>query len=223
MLDTHWRYKKVHSLTSNFNFYEFPMTIDSILASSIKGDSIWIKHPALPYYVEDAVRSVKHARLYWEEGIYFRHLFHLRYYLLLVALVLLGLPLLRLKNLVIIVLLIAVLGITTEAAEFYDQEQTNLTIYWDTIQYLILPALALGGLGISVMKKKYNPSALFFFTLAIINLLIPLAVIGYGPYSDKVGFGYPYYPSNFAFYGLQALALVAALLMPYVRALPKVD
>lgn len=214
------QYKNTLPLPPNFGAYQFAQTIDSTLISATNGDTIWFQRPTLPYSVENAVRSVKHARLYWEEGIYFRHLFRLRHYVLLAALVLLGLPLLRLKNVVIVVVVVAVTLIATETTGFYDSEK-NYTTYWGTIQYLILPALALGGLGISVVKKKHYPTTLFFFTLAVINLLISLIVIGYGPYSDKIG--YPYYPSNFAFYGLQALALVAALLMPYVRALPKVD
>lgn len=214
------QYKKTPPLPQNLGDYKFANTIDSIRILSAKEDTLWLERPALPYSVEDAVRSVKHARLYWEEGIYFRHLFHILHYVLLAALVLLGLPLLRLKNMVIVVVVVAVTLISMEAAGFYDSEE-NYTTYWGTIQYLILPALALGGLGISVVKKKYYPTTLFFFTLAIINILIPLTVIGYGLYSDKIS--YPIYPSNLAFYGLQALALVAALLMPYVRALPKVD
>lgn len=213
-------YKKTPTFPSNFDYYRFANSNAPAPIHLAEGNIIWLNRSALPHSIENAVRSVKHTRLYWEEGIYFRHLFYLRHYLLLAALVLLALPLLRLKNVVAVVVGVAAAFIVIKAAGFYDSWK-SLTVYWAIMQYLVLPALALGCLGISVIKKRHYPTVLFFLTLAIINLFIPLFVIGVSDYLEPID--YEYYPSNFAFYGLQALALVAALLMPYVRALPKVD
>ncbi len=206
------QYKSIPLLPDHLGDYQFPQGIDSIPYRS-EGNNAWFQRPALSYSIEDAIRSVKHARLYIEEDVYFRHLFHLRHYVLLLALVLLSSPLLRLKNVVIGTVVFSLLSAVVQL----DESMNASFIETIPTACLMLTVLGLSGIGISTITKKYYSATLFFFTLVVVSILYVI----FGVISSMVGELFEFRANNFVFYGIQVFSLMAALLMPYVRALPK--
>ena len=165
--------------------------------------------PSLPNQVEDAVRSIEHARQYLREGIFWRHFFQIRYYLLFLALLLFFSPLLTLRYIFqIVIVLLLVLYALLFLKILYTSENLKVLIF--------LPIIGLSFLFWMVLRKTKHRHFKIYINMVFLGLAWTLfgAVI-LSRRND------PASPDDFLFYGVQLIGLLAACLVPYVQALPK--
>lgn len=203
------QYKKLMPVNPNFTKYNF--TNESASINIYKYFIKSLSYPTLPNSIENAVRSVKNARLYLQEDVYIKHLNLLFSYILLLSLLLFFLPLISLKPTVF--LLSIQLVIITSI--FDALSHTVLT--FQRISFLIFPIISLIWLGLSVFRKKYLKKVDF----AIHNLFVGIFFVLSFVLLNNLDLDDTMLPLNFSFYGVQVLGLLGALLTTYVRTLPK--
>jgi hypothetical protein len=225
-LSSYEQYKQKHTTyTPVFDKYGFNKSRDSIRISiEDSGDSLTVYRAALPYSVEHAVYAIKHARLYLAEKIYTKHgLLVLKYALLLAALFY-CLPFLSIRH-VFGLLATCLLGSVIIA--FKLPEHVSSIELGQNISnglYLLLPLLSCLLLLWSSFRKKQTQGLVFAEQGLFVGLLCVLIGALFIIYREKAGFTSiesfkP--PYNLAFYGVQVLGVLGAVLTTYVRTLPK--
>lgn len=207
------------------NPYNFLNTQDSthFVIYELNYDILIVYCPRLPYSVEDAVRSVKHAQLYVQEKIYTRHGYGVLSYVLILSLLLYFVPFLSVRHLfsLLIVCIVAAVIIAFKLPKELT-ETIEKNIY--NAAYLIIPVLSCLWLLVSVLKKQEIKG----FTWATQGVFVGLLLVLIGAlfiiyrvkadFNDIESFQPPY---DLAFYGVQILGVLGAVLTTYVRTLPK--
>ena len=201
-------------ITNNNNDHDHGNQLDSIL---------YILRPKLPYSVENALTSIKHARLYYQNGIFIRHWFLFFPYFVILSILLYYIPFLSIRHL---------FGLSTACIMGYvliafimPEKQTITTGNTiSNIAYLIVPVLSCLLISFSAFKKQKIKG----FILAIQGLFVGLLFVLIGALFIiwRVKFNFisieTYQPPyNLAFYGIQILGVIGAVLTTYVRTLPK--
>ena len=190
-------------------------------------DSMTLYRPTLPYSIENSVRSVKHARLFLQEKVYLHHCRGLLSYLLLLSLLLYWVPLFSVRYLLPLFTACFFMSVIVPISltRIIGIENIEIT-YVNAIVYLLLPIIYLGWLlKSSIIKQQLNNTAiaingLFIGLLLILVSALYIIVISNLSSISRNNFQPPF---TEAFYGIQILGLVAALLTTYVRSLPKTE
>lgn len=219
-----YKFKTIQEIDNLYNQYKFKNIQDSTRIQPIDSDdSLTIYRPSLPYVVEKAIRSVTHAQLYWHECIYLRHWQLISSYILMLSLLFFFIPFLLLRHLFVVIVFCMMSTVIT--AFLIEHEQID-SIIRDTVNggYLIVPSLSCFWIAIAACKKQQ----LRGFTFAIQGLFTGLLFILIGSlfiiYRTKFHFNQLtnyQAPYNLAFYGVQILGIIGAMLTTYVRTLPK--
>ena len=207
------------------NPYKFLNTQDSIRTevNEENNDSLTVNGPTLPYSMENAMRSVKHARQYWQEKIYARHWSLVLSYILILSLLLYFVPFLSVRHLFglltacVVVAVIIAFKLPEEPSETIGKNIINTA-------YLIVPLLSCLWIVVSSFRKQEIKG----FNIAVQGLFVGLLLVLVGAffviYREKAEFdikeSFPP-PYNLAFYGVQVLGVFGAVLTTYVRTLPK--
>lgn len=222
------KYKAIQESDNRFTPYKFKNTQDSILITfsgmqDDSQDSFTIYRPSLPYSVENSVHSVNNARMYWQEHIYIRHWQLLLSYILLLSVLFYFIPFLTLRHLFIIIALCTMVAVII-AFLIKERYTESIGRNISNASYLILPTISCFWIVFSTFKRRQVKG----FTLAIQGLFTGLLFVLIGVlfiiFRSKLNFGQIYNyqaPFNFAFYGVQVLGVIGAMLTTYVRTLPK--
>ncbi len=176
--------------------------------------------PSLPYQIEDAITSVKHARQFLHEGIFWRYFFRVGNYLLFLVPALFLISFLSLRHL----LQVGIFALLAWFAwSFFGIKDADIIKkYWrmfNTGAYLLMPIAGFIGLVWMQFNKKQYPY--FKICINMVFLGIALTLLGALNYGDGVTLSLFGYPIDAAFYGVQLIGLLVACLIPYVQALPK--
>ena len=207
-----YKFKTIREFVNRFNQFKFKNTQDTIWIKDYDEiDNITIYRPSLPYSVEKTVHSVKNARLYLQEYVYFKHWQLLLSYILLLSLMLYFISFLLLRHLLV---LIALCAINTAIVTFLNEKNIITRIINDA--YLIIPTLSC----LWILFLAFKRQKLIGFMLSIQGLFISLVVVLISALLTiyEVNFMSSY---TFAFYGVQVLGVLGAVLTTYVRTLPK--
>lgn len=168
------------------------------------------------------MRSVKHARQYLAEGIYYRFFHHLRFYILFLPFFLFLLPFISLRH-VMAALVIAVVGWAVLSMEWVKLDELIKGDFKKGYQVNVITFIILPLTGILLMirsiwlKKQFQiiPLAIaLLFTGLFLTLFPTLGIMK----ENFKNIGLPY---NHAFFGVQALGLAGAFLLTYIQSLPK--
>jgi hypothetical protein len=216
--------RKVQHLPNKFSKYNFNESIDSVKSLEKSqtfnpNNLVDISYPCLPYSVENAVRSVKNAKLYLKTGAITRYWEMLFSYVLLASILLYFCHLLKFKQTVMFSFLnIAFFSIFIATMPKYKEINNSIleTIFEiNSLAYILVPTISIIFLLLSIFEKKQ-----FNATSSIIHLLFTsiLLLMFTSLFSHNDYLVAPYNPS---FYGVQALSLIGAFLTTYVRTLPK--
>ena len=196
--------------------------MDSIKVQ-IKSSTLTVYRAALPYSVEKAVYAIKNARLYLAEKVYIRHWALVLKYSLLLAALFYFIPFLSTRHvfgLLASCLLVSVL-IAFKLPEGISKEiGQNIS---NTV-YLLLPTVSCLMLLWASIQKKQIRGLLFAEQGLFLGLLCVFVGALFIVFREKVGFDtiesfQP--PYDLAFYGIQVLGVLGAVLTTYVRTLPK--
>lgn len=176
--------------------------------------------PSLPNQIEDAVRSVEHARQFLREGIFWRYFWHLPYYLLLMGALLFLLPWISAKSLLQLSVMVVLFWLGLRIFEVEGWE--GYKGIWKSVHlaaYLLLP---LTGILLLLWMLRQQKQGVWFTTavnMVFLGLLIVLlGALNFGRGDTLAQFGSPI---DAAFYGAQLIGLLAACIVPYVQAMPK--
>ena len=201
-----YKNKIIQDFDIGTNPYKFLNTQDStpLYFHKKNKDTFTVYRPTLPYSIENAVRSVKHARQFWQEKIYSRHWSFVFSYVLLISLLLYFVPMLSLRK---TILLIAI----------YIVVLMNLLYDYYDMHFLTLPILSITWITISMLKKKNIKGTDLAINSLFVGLLFVMTFAFLVFFHKKTNA----IPHNASFYGIQVLGVIGALLTTYVRTLPK--
>jgi hypothetical protein len=225
-LSSYERYKQKRTdYMPVFDKYGFNKSTDSTkVAIHFDGDSLTVYRAALPYSVEHAVYAVKNARLYLAEKIYTRHWALVLKYALLLAVLFYCIPFLSIRHLfgLLAACLLASVIIASKLPKEVSTVELGLNI--SNGMYLLLPTLSCLPLLWTFFRKKqaqglvFAAQGLFFGLLCVLMGALFLIYREKAGFSDMRSFQSPY---DLAFYGIQVLGVLGAVLTTYVRTLPK--
>lgn len=229
-LSSYEQYKqKCSSYIQVFDKYGVKKSKDSTKVEfEYSNDHLTVYRTSLPYSVEKAVYSVKNARLYLAEKIYTRHwALVLKYSLLLAALFYL-IPFLSIRHVfgLLVTCILASVIISFKLPEHVSNVEIGQNI--SNAVYLLLPTVScLILLWLSFIKKQTQ--ALVFaeqgLFIGILCILFGALFIIYRINLETSLFYQPFKtfqpPYDLAFYGVQVLGVLGAVLTTYVRTLPK--
>ncbi len=208
--------KNLPKFTKIFDTNKFMDTIECIKLPSIKNskDSLIFTRPTLPFSIENTVRSVKHASLYLDQGIYWKYLGRLSLYIpFFIALFFLSTHL-SFKNAFISLAIVIGEFIIILYFDLADDQTYNKELY------LFLPTIGLVLLCLSFLKKRYHIFESFAVNLISIAISFSVFYILINELFHKNEV--TTYPNNNSFFGMQIIGFLAVLLITYVRSLPKV-
>lgn len=187
-----------------------------------KGD-IFFTFPKHPFILENAVRSIEHARQYLKEGVILRHYESLLLHLPLIVVLFFSIPFLSYAKGLGTLLIYSALSI---GFNFFDG-----TYYLNNELLFAFPFLAFLALLIFVLKQRQQLFAfwIFHFILCCLLIILLLALLGVDeewkilqrtldPFSKTKTINRP---NNLAFFGVEIIGLAAILLMAYISRLPK--
>jgi hypothetical protein len=207
-----------------FDKYGFNESTDSMRVNPEGShDSLTFYRAVLPYSIEHAIYSVKFARLYLAEKIYTRHWALVLKYVLLLATLFYFIPFLSIQsvfNLLVTCLFASVIIAFNLPKEGSDELSQNIS----NGAYLLLPTLSCLPLLWTFFRKKQAQGLVFAAQGLFFGLLCVLMGALFLIYREKAGFTsiksfQP--PYDLAFYGVQVLGVLGAVLTTYVRTLPK--
>lgn len=176
--------------------------------------------PSLPNQIEDAVRSVEHARQFLHEGIFWRFFWHLPYYLFMIGALLILQPWLSAKSLLQLglVILIFWFGLQIFKLEDWNVHENN----WKLVHLTAYLTVPLTGVVLLLwMLWKQQQGRLFTIAVNMVFLGVLLILLGAFNLKDMNAFYQFGSPIDAAFYGAQVIGLLAACIVPYVQAMPK--
>ena len=225
-----YKSKSIQSFDLGLNPYKFLNAQDSISTKSINrnhytiNENPFLYRPTLPYSVENAVRSVKHARQYLEERIYSRHLFLVLSYVLILSLLLYFVPFLSIRHVfgLLAACLLASAIISSKLPEHVSSVEIGQNI--SNGAYLLLPMLSCLLLLWASFRKKQTQGLVFAEQGLFLGLFCILIGALFVIFREKAEFDSieSYQPPyDLAFYGVQVLGILGAVLTTYVRTLPK--
>lgn len=177
------------------------------------------------YQMEDAVRSVQHARVYLKEGIFGHSLWSMLLFLPLILIVFAAAPYLSFRMVLGALVGGGIIGLVSETLlESFIKEEYTFNGY----AYLALPMLSFIGLVLFALWRKRNDSVLFMFHLLMVGVA---SILFFAIFGDKSIFQENDYgevpfismskPVNLAFFGAPIIGLAGLLLMAYLQAQPK--
>jgi len=165
--------------------------------------------PSLPNQIEDAVRSIEHARQFLREGIFWRYFFHLFHYLFFLSVLLFLVPWLSARNflqlLIFAFLFFCILGVLG----FLENE-----IVASFAIFSVLPTTGILLLISMLWQQKQGQLLRLAINMVFLGLFFILLMCSL---KNVVGF----LPTDITFYGAQLIGLLAACIVPYVQAMPK--
>jgi hypothetical protein len=206
-----------------FDKYGFNKSTDSTRVETMDSDdSLTVYRAALPYSVEYAIYSVKHARLYLAEKIYVRHWALVLKYVFLLAALFYFIPFLSLKHLLIVFL--SACTLSAVLVGFLKPTGSSDSMLISNAAYLIIPTLAFIWMVVTALRKQQLNGFLFSIPALFMGLLLILVAALFIIYRvnfkfDEISNYQP--PYDLAFYGIQVLGILGAVLTTYVRTLPK--
>ncbi|HLP96365.1 MAG TPA: hypothetical protein VK168_20120 [Saprospiraceae bacterium] len=224
------QFKKIPQLKTELAVYKFNEGIDTLSHKDDQNIQQWFQRPALPYSVENSIRSVKHSQLYWENGIYFRHLFLVGRYVLLLALLLWLLPLVNskpLSGMAVLLLLSAILipFLPITAFEAPDKSSMIEAHLINILAYLFWAVIAIVFLLLSIIRENQS----LFYRFAVSGLFVGVFCVLLGALFVVYRRSFSFYdlrnfdlPHQNAFYGIQLIGIFAAVLIARIRTFPKV-
>lgn len=176
-----------------YGIYNFLNDLDStkIKIEHTKNDSVIVYRSTLPYSIENAVRSVKHARQYLNEGIYFYYIKILSSYILLLGSMFYYIPLMNLKNLLIAFLIYYLI------VSYSQIKINNFCLVFITISVCYLLMAIIKKAKPESFAFRNLPILLFFTSIIQAEIITEISLV------------------------LQAVSLSCVFLMSYVQTLPK--
>ncbi len=192
-----------------------------IVDETLQSGTFAFIRPAYIYTMENAIRSVRHARLYLNEWIIFRHWRVLLCYLCLLALLLFPTPYLSFRY--FLAALTVTVGTTAAGKGLkLDIDSLDHWTWWDVAAYLIVPVAGVLWLAFAAMRQKRYGWVPIAYHLLFVGMAGVLFFALFGEtwvFANEEAFMGK--PVNIAFFGVQALGLAGTLLMAYVQTLPK--
>lgn len=229
--------KSIQKLSTKFDKYEFVNRKDTIALSPSYYDDeeegryfgygkdtvTTILIPSLPYSVENAVRSVKNARMYLDQRIYKKYWQTLPKYVLILSLLLFFVPFLSARYSFALLISCA---IGAFLIAYFTSEHKTITQGKSIREfaYMIIPFVTCMLIASSANERRQTNN----FTLLINGLFIGILLILIGDLFvvyrtnfsfDEISYYQP--PLDSTFNGAIIAGLVGALLTTYVRTLPK--
>jgi hypothetical protein len=165
--------------------------------------------PSLPNQIEDAVRSIEHARQFLREGIFWRYFFHLFHHLFFLSVLLFLVPWLSARNFLQLLIFAFLIFCILLVLGFLENEiVTSFAIF------LVLPTTCILLLIGMLWQQKQGQLLRLAINMVFLGLFFILLMSSLG---NVVGF----LPTDITFYGAQLIGLLAACIVPYVQAMPK--
>jgi len=169
--------------------------------ASIEDDERTFPFPNAPYRLEDMIRSVTHAKQYWQKKIVFRYWKSFLLQLPLILALFFAIPYLNYRHSLLSIILTLIYIFTLISLVVNNQ-----------YLYFTIPSFGLlGFLGFSFFGKNNQIASIFFHCLAASMLGVLLVIFAHD--SDS--------PRNLAFFSVSAMGLIAVILRAYVDKLPK--
>ncbi len=188
-------------------------------------------YPLWFYQLEDGVRSIEHAQLFWSQGIITHYFKWLLYYLPFFCLLFLALPFLKANHFflafyVYIALFILmtffmddVLGDFITYREI-DGEKIKEFLYLNYIGTFVV-FLSLIGLAITAFFRQNKGFADFCFQMVLVPLGVFFVVGLLCDYHFFIKMEIAYTLPTWVLWAVQGMGLVAVFLMGYIRSLPR--
>jgi hypothetical protein len=219
-------YKQKHIQHSViFDKYRFPYINLKERASYY--DSLMIHRTPFSTFVENGVYSVKNAQLYFKEKIYTRHWVLILKYTLLLSALFYFIPFLSIRHLFLLFIICLFISIFIVFKIRYPYElnlDLDLGMKINNITYLLLPIASYLILIYSILRKKQVSGLIIAeqgLFLGLVFVLVGVVSIIYRENLEFDSIESYQPPYDLAFYGIQVLGILGAVLTTYVRTLPK--
>ncbi|NUO02659.1 MAG: hypothetical protein HUU01_18790 [Saprospiraceae bacterium] len=213
----HYYHTNQHNLInkSQLEKYAVPLRYNSI-----KIDTFTLTAPRFVYQMEDAIRSVRHARQYLAEWIIFRHARASLLYLPLLACLIFAAPFMAFRPaLTAIGTAIAGWMLLTFVLEVKELDPSGAFVNdINILSFALLPLTGLLMLLYPAFTQKQSRYVAFAFHLIVTGLFV--VVFSFVLDLEDTDFAI-YKPVDIAFFGVQAIGVAGAILMAYIQKLPK--